>query len=307
MSRIVLAVSLFIVGACQRPPREVVAPRVVEDALHRKLTLGAVQRIVSLAPSSTEIVYALGAGDLVVGVDRFSDFPKEVARLPKVGSDMEPSIEKIIGLKPDLVLAATSANGQRSVEGMSKAGLAVYVSRADSLEAIFLDILGIGRALDRQPQAEALVANMRSRLATARARVHAFPETSCAVVVWPAPLVVAAQGSHVGDLLTAAGGRNVVGNAAQPFPTYSPEKLVREHPAVILVGSHSTGAPPLTALEQLSSIPAVRDRRIHVVDGDLLFRPGPRVVDGVEALVPMLHPPSPAVPAPASPLVEPPT
>ncbi len=293
MTRAILILSLLGALACKRPPREIVAPRELTDALHRKLTLGVVRRVVSLAPSSTEIVYALGAGDLLVGVDRFSDYPKAALALPKVGSDMEPSLEKIIGLRPDLVLVATSANGQRSVEGMSEAGLSVYVSRADSLEAIFLDILGIGRALDRLPRAEALVASMRARLATVRARTHGLAETACAVVVWPAPLVVAARGSHVGDLLTAAGGRNVVETSVQPFPTYSAERLVRQSPEVIVVGTHSTGAPSLTALEQLSSIPAVRDHRIHLIDGDLLFRPGPRVVDGVEALVPLLHPASP--------------
>jgi ABC-type Fe3+-hydroxamate transport system substrate-binding protein len=167
----------------------------------------------------------------------------------------------------------------------------VYVSRADSLEGIFADIMGIGRALDRPREADALVAAMRARLTALGARWRGSPRTSCAVVVWPSPLVVAARGSHVGDLIEAAGGLDVVGDAAQPFPSYSTERLVALAPAVLIVGTHSTGAPTLDALMRLESIPAVQDRRVHLIDGDLLFRPGPRVVDGVAAILEVLHPP----------------
>jgi iron complex transport system substrate-binding protein len=282
--------ALVLLGACQ-PGRRPAPPRAVTDAIGRTVQLGAVTRIVSLAPSSTEIVFALGAGAQLVGVDRYSDFPAAARALPQVGTDMEPSLEKILALRPDLVLVATSANAQRSVEVMAQAGVPVYVSRADSLEAIFADIGGIGRALDRPRDAEALVAGMRARLAGLEARWRGSPRTTCAVVVWPSPLVVAARGSHVGDLIAAAGGLDVIGDAAQPFPSYSTERLVALAPAVLIVGTHSTGAPSMEALMRLESIPAVRDRRLHLIDGDLLFRPGPRVVDGVAALLEVLHPP----------------
>lgn len=276
--------------ACHAAPPAPAGRRSITDGIGRAVALGAVRRVVSLAPSSTEIIFALGAGDALVGVDRYSDFPAAARALPQVGTDTEPSLERILGLKPDLVFVATSANAQGSVETMARAGLPVYVSRADSLPAIFADIEGIGRALDRSREASVLVAALRARIETVTARVRTLAPSSCAVVVWPSPLIVAARGSHVGDLLAAAGGRNVVEEATQAFPTYSTERLVKLAPEVLVVGTHSTGAPSLDPLLQLASVPAVRDKRVHLVDGDLLFRPGPRVVDGIATLVPLLHP-----------------
>jgi iron complex transport system substrate-binding protein len=167
----------------------------------------------------------------------------------------------------------------------------VYVSRADSLGGIFADMEALGRVLEREPAARSLIAGLRARLARTAARVAGRDATRCAVFVWPGPLVVAARrGNHVSDLLAAAGGVNLVDDASQPFPTYSTERLIAKAPQVLLVGTHATGAPALEPLLSLASIPAVRDKRVHLVDGDILFRPGPRVVDGVEALARLLHP-----------------
>jgi iron complex transport system substrate-binding protein len=265
----------------------------VTDAIGRAVPLGTVTRVVSLAPSSTEIAYAIGAGSLLVGVDRYSDYPAAARALPQLGTDMEPNLERILALRPDLVLVATSANAQRSVELMTQAGLAVYVSRADSLEGVYADIVGLGRALERPQKAAALVASMRASLRALVERARGEPPIACAVIVWPSPLVVAARGSHVGDLVALAGGNNVVGDARQPFPSYSLERLIELRPRVLIVGTHTAGAPSLEAIEHFDSIPAVRDRRVHLIDGDLLFRPGPRIVEGAAALFEHLHPEAP--------------
>ena len=277
--------ALLCVAACHRAPTH--GGRSVKDGLGREVTVGHVRRIVSLAPSSTEIVYALGAGDRLVGVDRFSDWPEAARRVTQVGTDIEPSLERLVALHPDVVLVATTANAQRSVDSMSAVGLSVYVSRTESVEQIFADIEGIGRAIERPDAATTVVAELRARLAKVPARPVPVP---CAVVVWPAPLVVAGRGNHVDDVLRLAGCRNVIDDATQPFPTYSAERLVKRAPDVLFVGTHATGAPPLDALLALDSIPAVRAHRVHLVDGDLLFRPGPRVVLGVEALAALLPP-----------------
>jgi iron complex transport system substrate-binding protein len=280
---------LALLSACHAAPHAP-AQRTLVDAIGRTVALGEVKRVVSLAPSSTEIVYALGAGAMLVGVDRYSDYPSAARALPQLGTDMAPSVETIVALKPDVVLVATSANAQRSLDLIGRTGVPVYVSRADSLNAIYADIAGIGAVLGRELQAKALVATMRTRAAAVGARYAAEPPTSAAVIVWPQPLVVAARGSHVGDLVEAAGGRNVVTESTQPYPTYSTERLVKLSPEVIIVGTHATDPPSLAALDALTAIPAVRDHRVHLVDGDLLFRPGPRVVDGIEALAALLHP-----------------
>jgi iron complex transport system substrate-binding protein len=131
---------------------------------------------------------------------------------------------------------------------------------------------------------------MRARIAAVTTRVKENPEARTAVVVWSEPLVVAGGKSHVGELIRAAGGSNIAGDSPQPFPTYSLERLVERAPEVIIVGSHADVTPPLQPIENLKTVPAVRDKRIVLVDGDLLFRPGPRLPDGVEALGKALHP-----------------
>ncbi len=169
----------------------------------------------------------------------------------------------------------------------------MYVSRADSLNAIYADIAGIGAALGRELAAKALVATMRTRVAAVGARYAAEPPTSAAVIVagrsrWSSQHAAATSAISV----EAAGGRNVVTEATQPYPSYSTERLVKLAPEVIIVGTHATDPPSLAALDALTAIPAVRNHRVHLVDGDLLFRPGPRVVDGIEALAALLHPAS---------------
>jgi iron complex transport system substrate-binding protein len=235
-------------------------------------------------------LFAIGAGPKVVGIDRYSDWPPEAARVEKVGADIDPSLERIVALEPDLVFTASSANTQATVEALERAGLPVYVSRAESLDGIYRDLEAIGDAVGRTVEARALAASMRGRLAAIAARVAPRPRERTAVVVWTQPLVLAGARSHVGDLLRLAGGQNVADDSPQPFPTYSLERLLARAPAVLVVGSHKDNAPPLAPLERLTALPAVRNHRLVAVDGDLLFRPGPRVVDGAEALMRLVHP-----------------
>jgi iron complex transport system substrate-binding protein len=250
----------------------------------------SVKRVISLAPSSTEILFALGARELVVGLDRYSDWPPETRGVERVGANIDPSLERIVGLKPDLVFTATTANTQRTAETLRGLGIAVYTSRSERLDDIYRDIDAIGDAIGRGEAARALNASLRTRMAAVRARVAGRPAVSTAVVVWSAPLVVAGPGNHVGELVQAAGGRNAIDDAKQPFPSYSLERLVARAPEVLIFGSHGDHAPQLEPIERLTTLPAVKNKRLYSVDGDLLFRPGPRVVEAAESLVRLLHP-----------------
>ena len=247
-----------------------------------------VRRVVSLAPSSTEILYALGAGALLVGVDQFSDWPPAAHALPRVGGELAPSVERILALKPDLVLLATSANTRQLGGELERLGVRVVLSRADRLDDVFADIARIGAAVGRATAAAALVAGLRARLAAVAARVASAARPKTLVVVWTDPLSVAGGHSFVDEAIVAAGGDDVAADSPQPYPQYSVERLLARAPEVIVVGSRD-GAPSLAPLEALA-LPAVRLRRLHRLDADLLFRPGPRLVDGIEALSRILHP-----------------
>jgi iron complex transport system substrate-binding protein len=286
-----LAALALALAGCVRPSPPSASARRVHDGLGREVALPAVvRRVVSLAPSSTEILFAVGAGPLLVGVDRYSDWPPEARAVQKVGADVDPSLERILALKPDVVFTATSANTQATAEALARLGLAVFVSRAGSLEEIYADVVAVGGAAGRAAEAARLSAAMRARIEAVHARAARRPPVPTLVVVWPEPLVVAGRASHVGDLLAAAGARNVADDSAQPFPAYSLERVIARAPELIVVGTHDHGTPPLAPLERLSTVPAVRQRRIHVVDGNLLFRPGPRVTDGVELLAHLVAP-----------------
>ncbi len=268
--------------------------RTIRDAFDRQVSLPPrITRIVSLAPSTTEMVFALGGGDRLVGVDQYSDYPSEAAKLPRVGSTIEPSIERILGLRPDVVLTATSANRQSTTDELARLGVAVVVTKGSSLEQIFADLAIVGEATAQQAQATALIARLRAELAALQQRASQLPKTRCAIVVWPEPLVVAGPGSHLDDLLAITGGTNIAADANQAFPTYSQERLIQRAPEVLIVGTHKQQRPPdLEPLRRLASLPAVRNDRVHLVDGDVLFRPGPRIGEAAAHLFRLLHEPA---------------
>ena len=269
-----LLVAGLLMGACHRAP----AP-----------PARAVRRIVSLAPSSTEILYALGVGDRLVGVDQYSDWPPAAKKVPRVGSDLSPSVERILALAPDVVFIATSANARELPLELERLGIRVVISRVDKLDDLWRDIELSGDAVGAHDAATALVARLRARVAAVHARVAALPPPRALVVVWADPLTVVGGHSFVDDAIRAAGGNNIAGDSAQPYPQYSVERMLARAPEVIVVGSHA-GGPALAPLTAHASLPAVRDGRVHAVDGDLLFRPGPRVVDGIELLARLFHP-----------------
>ncbi len=292
-----LVVTIAVGGCTRVAPAAATGRRTVRDGLGRPVLVpDRVARVVSLSPSSTEIVYALGAGDRVVGLDRYSDWPPETRKVDKVGANLEPSLERIVALRPDLVLTATTANTQATTQAIERTGIAVFVSKADTLAQIYEDIESIGDAIGRLPEARVLTRSMRARLEALRARHAGRRPVRTLLVVWSEPLVVAGRASHLDDLITAAGGVNIVDDSAIPFPNYSLERVMARAPEALVVGTHAYGSPPLAPLERLTTVPAVRDHRVYLIDGDLLFRPGPRVVEGAEALARLLVPEEAHVP-----------
>lgn len=268
-----LALALVAVAGCHRP-----------GAPH-----ATVRRIVSLSPSWTEDVYAVGAGAMLVGRDEFSDYPAAAKAVPNVGTGIQPSLERVLALRPDLVLVLRGASTPELASDLGRFGIRVLVSDTQSLDGVIGDIDRLGDAIGRKTEAARVSAGLRARLAAVRARVASLPRPKALLVEWTDPLVVIGSHSFLAEALAAAGGDNVAGDSPQPYPQYSVERLLARAPAVIIVAKQYNG-PPLEPLLKLTALPAVRDGRVYRLDADILFRPGPRVVDGVEALARMLHP-----------------
>jgi len=274
-------------------------PIVLTDSLGRQVTLAApAQRIVSLAPSNTEILFAIGAGDQLVGRDEFSDFPPEALEAPSIGS-LYPQVnaEAVVELEPDLVLAAGITNPD-DVEALAGLGLTVYAtSVAANLDDIYHDILAVGTLTGQTDEAETLVADLRARVEAVSARTAGMAERPRVFyeidATDPASPWTAGPGSFIDQLLTLAGGTNVGNVGADLYYQISLEELVNQDPDVIVLGSSTYGGQTPELLAQRAgweNLTAVKNRAVYTFDDNLVSRPGPRVIDGLEALAMLIHP-----------------
>ena len=249
-------------------------------------------RIVSLAPSITETIYVLGDGERLVGVTDYCDYPPEATRKPRVGGISTPSFEAILALRPDLVVATSESNYAEHVERLTSLGLPVYVIRPVDFETTLESIERVGEVLGRGAAARARVVAMR-RDADAIARaVAGAPRPRVLYVVWPNPLIAPGRGTLISELIERAGGESVTRAEPLPYPRLSLETVVERRPDRIIVGRHgqATVEELLRGWERLGSISAAREGRVYGVDGDLVHRPGPRMIEALRALARVIHP-----------------
>ena len=259
----------------------------------------AVRRIVSLAPNITEMLFALGLGDRVVGVTEFCNYPPEALRLPKVGGYANPNAEAILALRPDLVVATPNVGNRAFVERVMAVGARVEVVQARNVEEIFPAIETIAKAAGVEAAGRDLIARIHADLARQTARVAGSPRRRTLFCLQTEPLVVAGRGSYPGDLVELAGGENMVPASAGAYPSYSLEAVIAAAPETIIQSlmdtrAGTTGAKSLLAYwRRFGSIPAVAKRQVFTIPGDVVLRPGPRVAQGVAALIALIHPEAP--------------
>ena len=289
-----VAASLSPSAAPSDPPAY---PVTLSDDAGRSVTLAAEpERIVSLAPSNTEIVCALDACDLIVGVTDFDDYPPEVADVDKVVTMAQVDVEAVVAAEPDLVIAAGNELTPTAViEQLSDLGLAVMTLYPESLDEIYADIELVGRALDRDEAARTLVEDMESRVEAVQTAVVDLerPRTFYEVGVFEGAIYTAGDGSFLASLVETAGGEPITGDALST--SIQLEDLVAADPELILLGDASYD-PSITA-ESVAARPgwetmtAVAEGRVVPVAEDIVItRPGPRIVDGLEALARAIHP-----------------
>lgn len=267
---------------------------VQRDELGRDIAFATwpARRVVSLATSNTEILFAIGAGATVVGADTFANWPAEVAVVPRVGTQQEPSVEAVLGLRPDVVVSAVSANRQSTVEALERLGLPVFVTRTDDLAGLGRTIADLGTLVGQRAAADALVHTIQTGLAEVQAQVKEQPRVRALLIVWSDPLWVVGRQTYTDDLLALVGGDNVAADAEPGYPRYALERVLRKAPEVIIMGTHTderTG-DPWRDWRRFPTLPAVRDGRLVTLDGDIIFRPGPRAVEAARMIAHALHP-----------------
>lgn len=253
-------------------------------------------RIVSLSPSNTEILCALGLRRRLVGVDKWSDHPPSVARLPRVGRGTDIDVAAVAALRPDLVVASLSVPGmERNLPRLEEAGLPFVTLEPNGLDTVYANIRLAARATDRAARGERLAADMERRLALARERAaRAGSRPRVYWEWWPKPLVAAAGSGWMTELIAMAGGANVFADAGTDTVRPTPEEVGEREPEVIVACWCGARTPPRTSRlggrAGWETVPAVRTGRVHVVPEALFGRPGPRLADGLELLVSLLHP-----------------
>lgn len=249
------------------------------------------QRIVSLAPNLTEILFDLGLGNRVAGVTRFCDWPAAAKRKPQVGGYTNPSLEAIVALRPDLVVMTDEGTPREIHDRLVRLGITVYVFRAKRLAELPQALRDIGPAVGAEKTAEkrALAIEDTLHRFSSRARERKGDIRTALFIIQPEPLMVAGPGTVIDDAMTVLGVRNIATGAASPYPKMSVEEVFRRSPDVILIGRGSmTGTGGSKLLRQWRTLPAVRKGRVYVV-GETLYRLSPRLLEGMEEMVRLIE------------------
>jgi iron complex transport system substrate-binding protein len=250
------------------------------------------QRIVSLAPSLTETLFALGLGDRVVGVTDYCDYPAEARSKAKVGGIINPSIETIVSLSPDLVLITREGNRRETMEALERLGLTVFAVSVDNLDDVFRMVRRLGEIAGAPERGSQLAADLKRQSEAIEEAVRNVPPRRVLFLVWLQPVVSVGRGSFIDDLLRRSGAESIASASAQPWPHLSIEEILRNDPEYILIPRSSSFAP---SRERLLRLPGWRelkavqaDRVVHLPAS--VERPGPRLVEVQALIARAIHP-----------------
>jgi len=295
---LVSAVVLSLFASCAAPPPNAPpSPTEITDQLGRVVALDKLpQRIISLAPSNTEILFALGLADRVVAVTDYCDYPPESKTKPSIGGFSTPNIEEIVALSPDLILA-TSIHENKIIPQLEDKGLTVLALNPKTIDEVLEAIVMTGRIAGVQENASELVAKMRQRIKAVTDKTAGLPPEHIPgtfYIVWHDPLMTAGSGTLQDELMEKAGGLNMA-RELTGYGDISLEAVIAANPQVIIAGAgHGSGQDQpfqyAKAETRLRDTHARQTNRVYAIDADLASRPGPRIVEGLEEFAAFIHP-----------------
>jgi iron complex transport system substrate-binding protein len=287
-----LSLLVSVVAGCQ-PQFQ---PGDFTDDMGREVTINEVpQRIISFGPNITEILFALGLGEKVVGVSDFSDYPEAAQEIDKIGNAFSPSLEKIVELEPDLVLTVEHEQLNTELEAL---GLTFMILEPRDIDGILDDIELVGKVTGTEKAADDLVKEMRDSISRITALVEDTPEVSVFFIIDGTDLTspwTVGPASFIHALITMAGGENVAMAATGDWVQFSIEQVVSADPDIIIIQTMTGGIPTVSkeVLEENAAwreMTAVKENRIYFINGDIVSRPGPRITQGLEGLAEIIHP-----------------
>ncbi|MEN3329948.1 MAG: iron complex transport system substrate-binding protein [Acidobacteriota bacterium] len=288
-----VVVCLALVSACtpvrvanEGPRRE------ITDDLGRRVSIPAkVDRVISLAPNLTEIVFAVGAGDRLVGRTSYCDYPPEATAIAVVSDTLHPNLERIIALKPQVVLVSTASQLEVFTQQLKGQNIAFFVTDPHDLEGVFRSIEQIGEIVGHKDHASQLVQKLQERTSAVQQAVKYKPLVKVFYQASGEPLYTAGRDAYVTDLIRRAGGASVTADVPGAWPKFSNESALAARPeAIILPTGGSMGTANANVADALRQSPAVLQGRVYKINDDHLSRPGPRLIDGLEEMAHALHP-----------------
>jgi iron complex transport system substrate-binding protein len=271
-----------------------VAAETFVDQLDRQITMpDNPQRLISLAPSITEIIYALEQENRLKGVTRYSDFPAAATKLPKIGSYVRLDLERIVALNPDLCIAIKDGNPRETIDRLDSLKIPVYVVNPRNLKTVLETIIVIGNILNAGEKAENLLTNLRDRIQRVQSLITQDTyRPGVFFQIGISPIVSVGSDTFLHELIVLAGGKNLA-DGKTPYPRFSREQVLALAPEIFIVTSMARQAvfdQVKAEWRRWPSMPAVRNERIFLVDSNLFDRPSPRLVDGLELLIKLIHP-----------------
>jgi iron complex transport system substrate-binding protein len=287
------AVSLLAGCAADKTPIDAANRRNFTDSMGRAVAVADnPQRIVSLAPNNTEILFALGLGDRIAGVTAYCDFPEAAKTKQKTGDTINPDLEIIISLKPDLVVVSTASQLENLTRKLDQLAIPVYVTNPRTVREVTASIRALGEVAGVADRGNEIAARMERRIDAVEQRVRELPRLRVFYVLQTGPLITAGRNTFINDLIILAGGSSISGGETADYPQFSRETVVARRPEVIVAPS-SHGAELVKEADlrrDFATTPAIRANRIVWLNPDLVDRPGPRIVEGLEKLAEGLHP-----------------
>ncbi len=280
-------------------PEEITTfPVTVTDDLGRKVTVNKLpQRIISLAPSNTEILFALGLENAIVGVTDYCDYPEAAKAKPRVASYDTPNIEKLVSLQPDLIVAE-SIHEKTVLPALEKLGLTVYLAWPKSVDTVFQDIMRLGQINGKSAAASKLVATLTDRVKKVSSKTENLPAEKrprILYVMWHQPIWTVGSDTYIDNLFTLAGGNNIFSKDFKESRIASLESIVTKNPQIIIVTGMATSGDlvynAIKSEDRLRTVDAMVNNRVYKIsDANLIERPGPRIVEGLEELAKLIHP-----------------
>jgi len=264
------------------------------DEVGRTLEVnGPPQRIISVAPNVTEILFALGLEDRLVGVSVYCQYPPAALKKEKIGGYINPSLEKIVALRPNLVIGIAEGDLKTFVDKLAGLNVPVYITNPRDALEVLTSIQKIGEVTFAPEPARKISRSMEERVRGVQEKVQGQPRPRVLHILDFNPLISAGKGTFVDDLIRLAGGRNVAETATGKYPRFSMEEVLVQDPEVILLASMKSQDPMVKQRrwwERWKTISAVKQGRIYVLDSDLIHRPSPRMAEGLEQVAKAIHP-----------------